>query len=311
MTADTGRSALAWADAWVDRPALERLVLAFGGPARGSAHARGWLEELASFSQRWDFRDGVERDLADGSALDSTHDELILAAASELGLRGSWPPGRAHYDAIVILGGLVTAALARPRFAANLLAGGLTCGRIVALGGHRSLGKKERELTARFMTPDVTDEFHAMNWGVREAFGLGPPERTAGEASDVIGKAWTLWEYRHADGTPVDVAAAPSTEPGVRRANTADTYLWLTDETHVLQPGAHALIVTTQIYCPFQAADAWRMLRLPHDIHVDVVGVVPHEVDPRLEQTFEPHKYLQETRSAILAMLRLYEAASP
>lgn len=282
---------------------------AFDGPARAGRDTRDWLAELEPFTARWDFRAGRERDLADGSALAPEHNELVLKAAAELGMQGSWPPDRAHYDTLVILGGLVTAAVARPAFAAELLGGGVGCDRIVALGAYRPLGSAELETSAALMHPDITDELHAMDWGVRAAFGLDGPIRRAGRESGVIGEGWAILEYAGEDGTRIDVIAAPSSAPGVRRANTADTYAWLATKTPLLAPGAHVLIVTTQIYWPFQTADAWRMLRLPHDVHVEIVGMVPSEVDPRLQQTFEAHKYLQETRSAISAMRKLYAAA--
>ncbi len=94
---------------------------------------------------------------------------------------------------------------------------------------------------------------------------------------------------------PVRVVAAPSSEPGVRRANTPDTYAWLAGESGWVGRGDSVLLVTTDIYRPFQHADAIRMLTLPHGIDVDLVGVQPGGVrHERLAQTFEAHNYLQE-----------------
>jgi hypothetical protein len=107
---------------------------------------------------------------------------------------------------------------------------------------------------------------------------------------------------------PVRVVAAPSSEPGVRRANTPDTYAWYATELAQIRPGQRLLVVTTEIYVPFQHADALRMLALPHGVQVDVVGVNPGKAHPELRQTFEPHNYLQEIRSTIRALRALHGA---
>ena len=55
---------------------------------------------------------------------DSTIQKLeahVLRAAAALGLRGTNPPAYRDYDAVIILGGLVRACLARPSHAARLV----------------------------------------------------------------------------------------------------------------------------------------------------------------------------------------------
>lgn len=306
MPTPTARSeAIAWAEDWVGRPALEGLVRHFGGPPRADRDALSWLEVLAPFSEAWDFRRGRERNLATAPTFATEDTNLILDAATALGMRGAQPVPGHGYDAIVILGGLVRASLARPLFAARALGdGSIRAKRVVALGGHRTLGGDEVDMAERLIGAHANDELDAMDAGVRHAFGVDEPALVRGEESDVVGASWTVREYQTREGVAVDVIAAPSSEPG-RRANTADTYRWLATSSGLLAPGAQIVIVTTQLYVPFQAADAWRELRLPHDIFVEAVGIDPGGVDPRLEQLFQPHWYLQETRSAILAMQRL------
>jgi len=300
----------AWVDAWAGSDALARVVAAWGGEPVGGRDPAAWLAYLEDFSQRWDFRGGRERNLVEDPDLSPELAELVLAAAGELGMRGTTAPARHRYDHVVILGGLVRACLARPRHAAGLLAAGnVTPGRVIALGGFRALRGDEETLVAELLgDASVTDEYHAMRAGVEAAFGLSAPVATRGEPSDVVGAAWEVSDYATAAGIPVHVVAAPSSEPGTRRANTPDTYAWLVDESGWLRPGDALLLVTTDIYAPYQGADAIRMLTVPHDIAVDVAGIEPGGVDPRLAQPFAAHNYLQEIRSTIRS-LRLLDTA--
>lgn len=313
---DAGRTTLsphgdprAWVDAWARSGALSRVVAAWEGEPAGDRDLAEWLAYLEDFSHRWDFRGGRERNLVQDPDLSPELTELVLVAAGELGMRGTTAPARRRYDQVVILGGLVRACLARPRHAADLLAGNaIAANRIIALGGFRALRGDEETLVAELLDASVTDEYHAMRAGVEAAFGLGAPVATRGEPSDVVGAAWEVSDYVTAAGVPVHVVAAPSSEPGTRRANTPDTYAWLAGDSGWLRPGDALLLITTDIYAPYQGADAIRMLTVPHDVEVDVVGIEPGGVDPRLAQPFAAHQYLQEIRSTIRS-LRLLDAA--
>jgi len=310
MGAMTGAEVLDWVSDWARAPVLAQLVDAFGGhDTDDDVEAR--LRRLERFSERWDFRGGKERNLVDPTEFPPALTEQILSAAETLGLRGPNLPARAHYTEIVVLGGLVRACLARPRHAAMLLAdGSVTSDGVIALGGFRPLRGDEIDLAARMIPDPVADEFEAMDAGVRAAFSPGSHVTEKREESDEVGRGWAVREYSSETGRPVRVVAAPSSSPGVRRANTADTYAWLARESGWVTPGDSLLLVTTDIYRPFQHADALRMLTLPHEIEVDVVGVQPGLVDERLAQPFRAHNYLQEIRSAIRSMRMLYEAAS-
>jgi hypothetical protein len=112
-------------------------------------------------------------------------------------------------------------------------------------------------------------------------------------------------EYSGPEDLEVRVIAAPSTKPGVRRANTPDTYAWFASQVAHLQPGQRLLVVTTSIYVPFQHANAVRMLALPFGVSVETVGAEPGDLDPRLYQQFLAHNYLQEVRSTIRALREL------
>jgi hypothetical protein len=300
-------------DAWARSPALQQLTSQFEGAIAFDQEIGPLLTQLDEFSTMWDYRAGQERNLVTAPRFDTLTEKVIEAAAVSLRLDGeasSLPPldqaPPKHYDHVLILGGLVRACLARPLHAARLLRERqITATQVTALGGYRPTRGDEIGLVERVLEEQVDDEFHAMDAGVRNAFGVSDATAERGESSDVVGSSWRVREYRTADGIPVSVVAAPSTEPGVRRANTADTYAWFATELAELHPGQRVLLVTTDIYGPYQHADGLRMLALPYGVAVDVAVAKPGDVDRRLHQAFEPHSYLQEIRSTIRSLRNL------
>jgi hypothetical protein len=300
---------LAWIEAWVGSPELAAMVEAFGGADLDGVSAEERLARLEEFSERWDYRAGRERNLVADIDFGPERAAEIVAAAAGLGLRGVNDPRRRSYDLVVILGGLLRACLGRPLKAASLIeAGTIETPRVVALGGFRTLRGDELELAARMLDRPVADEYEGMGAGLRAAFDLGAPSASRGERSDTLGAAWAVDDYEGGDGPEVHLVAVPSSRPGERRANTPDGYEWLAAESGWLREGSAVLIVTTDIYRPYQYADALRLLGLPHGVEVDVVGSPPGEVEPRLARELLPHSYLQEMRSTIRSLRRLREA---
>lgn len=295
---------------WTDDRELEELVAVFDGPRFRDLPLAERLDRLADFGDAWNFRGGKERNLVADTDF-SDHVEALTASVSRrLGLRDTAPPPARRVDHLVILGGLLRACLARPLYAARLVTnGGLQVGSVIALGGHRVLAGDELPMAATFLPgAEVEDEFDAMDAGVRAAFGLGAPTFSDGRPSEVVGEAWSVREY-DGDGMSVAVVAAPSSAPGKRRANTPDTYAWLADSGRIAE-GDSVLIVTTDIYKPYQYADALRMLALPYGLDVDAAGMSPGEVEERLAQPFATHSYLQELRSTFFAFRNLHDAIS-
>lgn len=302
-------------DRWARSSALAEVVAHFDGSFFPHDLALGdllaWLDE---FSERWDYRKENERNLvAEPPSFASGTEKLVLASARALGLVGTTRVQGGHYDHVLILGGLMRANLARPLYAARLLEKGtISAGSVTALGGYRPLKGDEIELVDRIVNQGLlerapADELDAMDAGVRNAFGVGEPLTERGEESETVGASWRVREYATSTGLPVRVVAAPSTAPG-RRANTADTYAWFASEIAQLEPGQRVLLVTSDIYVPYQHADALRMLALPYGVDVETAGMRPGDVDPRLSHEFKPHNYLQEIRSTIRALRALHDA---
>jgi hypothetical protein len=288
---------------------LRELVAAFGGDAAlFDGDLPDVLARLDAFSDRWDTRRGAERNLATSLNLTEGQEDLVFSAADALGLRSPAPPRRTSYDHVFALGGLVRACVMRPAYAAKLLQSGIiTTPEVTALGGHRPFRGDEFALAAQAGLSDVTEEYEALDEGTRRAFGLGAPVESAGEQSDSVGGTWTVRTYEHPSGYRVRVAAAPSTEPDKRRANTPDTYQWFARTLARLQPEQRLLAVTTAIYVPAQHAAALRMLGLPFGVEIETVGVAPSTAGP-LTQTFTASNYLQEIRSTIQSYRALFDA---
>ena len=282
---------IALVDAWAESPALHELVGAFGG----SPPSRQPLDWLDAFSAaHWDFRGGRERNLARPADISDAQAALVLRLAPDLGLAGQETPSRAHYDAVLMTGGMIRAGIVKPRHVAALLDGGLQTDAVVFLGGFRPFAGDEVAL-AEALGIRGGDEFTAMVAGMELAFGpLGEPEIARGDD-------WCEYRWRR-----LSVLAAPSSDPS-RRANSADTYRFWAAERSAGATGA--LVVTTPIYVPYQGAAAVQVLGLDCGLAVETVGTSAAASDlGEYTQPFLPAHHLQELRSAIRGMRSLRAA---
>lgn len=287
---------------WITSAPLRDLVTAFGGqwPGGDSPSLLGWLDAFSA--THWDFRDGGERPDAREPDFIPELTELIEASAEALGMVGAKPPPRRDYRHVVVLGGLAHACLRRTAYAAHLLHRGTVAEEVGVLGSLRPLSAAERALPP---VGGCRSEFDVLDLGVRRAFKVEEPA----DIDAAPDGSWSVRTYAPAGGPRIAVLAAPSSEPGVRRAHTADTQRFWAKRAALAQ-GDRLLVVTAPIYVPFQHCDAVRTLGLPFGCAVDTVGVDPRLADelPLPEPTLTPGRYLQEIRSAIRSM-RLLVAA--
>ncbi len=300
---------LATIDGWASSAALKRLVEAFGGSTaeRRGAELLDWLERFSA--DHWDFRGGVERNLAPLVVLPQHIEQLVLDAAPVLGLAGPYPLRRTGYDTVLMTGGMIRAEIVKPRFARELLASGVGAKSIVFLGGFRAFAGDEIELAPIFGV-DGDNEFDAMVGGMELVFGpLGNPViRGSGPESD-RGKGrgngdWRVCEWTMG-GLVLRVVAAPSSDPARRRANTADTYRFWADRVRAPEERS-VLVVTTPVYVPYQGAGAVEVLGLEHGLAVETVGASESASDlGEHSQVFLAQNHLQEIRSAIRALRSL------
>jgi hypothetical protein len=287
-------------DDWVRSDAIAELVKAFGGePLTGRPEEA--IAQLVAFSAVWDRRGGRERSEIRSQVYADGVGDLVDRAMPALGLTGRTRPPVDGYDHVLVLGGGPRTALARPDYAARLTTDGLRTRSIAALSSLRPLGETEVEFANGHGMPGLTVEAEAMAAGMARSFGAA--DDTAWRSgTKPSGAEWRTLCYRSG---PHDIAVvgAPSPDP-LRRANTGDGFVGWTELVHRPRPGERVLVVTTDLFVPFQHADAVRCLGLPYGCGIETVGLdaatYSHWVHQNTHTTL-----LQEVRSAVLALNNL------
>jgi hypothetical protein len=287
-------------DDWVRSDAIAALVTVFGGePPTGSPDEA--MAQLVAFSAVWDERRGLERSEIRSQAYAADIGQLVDRAMPALGLGGRTHPPSDGYDHVLVLGGGPRTALARPDHAARLLADGVRTRSIAALSSLRPLGESEVGFADGHGMPGLTVEAEAMAAGIAKTFGA-PNGAGWRSGTTPSGAEWRTLCYQ-AGPHDIAVVAAPALDTA-RRANTGDAFVGWAELVHRPQPDERILVVTTDLFVPFQHADAVRCLGLPYRCGIDTVGLdaatYPQWVRQNTHTTL-----LQEVRSAVLALNNL------
>jgi hypothetical protein len=276
-----------------------------------------------SYQERWE---------AASMRFDGDTEKRVHNAATQLGLVNATVPARETYDHVVVLGGGGRSPLLRAQYAHEMLTRqGVSAPRVWMLGSPRPLDlDRELPLVASY-APDAQDEFGLMDAAMRAAFKVGaasddfvcgcsddngpcPAWResmaTRFSAAEIDATKPHLQHARHRfavddAGREFHVIGAATGRPP-NRPNTADTYELLARLAHFTE-AQNVLVVTTQVFVPFQSFDAQRMLDLPYGVSTDVVGFGADRGDR--PQT--PEFLLQEILSAIRSARRLAVASAP
>jgi len=324
---DTGRSAITAIRrkirAWVRSAPLRDLLEMFEADIPMERALDEVLERLELFSDRWDFRriareqgvapdDAVRR--AAGSArwlsaatgLNQELEARVVSDAKGLGLVHAQDPTQAEYDYIVVLGGARLSCKLRPLRAAEVLRAGVAIDKIALLGAARPIADSERDATDTYV-PGATDEFDLIVAGAQQAFGFDADVFDEERHDDSRNRnlSWVIRRFRQTpvSGTPSILAiSAPSSDPQRRRANSADTILFLLDRERI-KAGTRLLLITSQIYVPYVQLEALRTVSIPRNVYVETIGF-PGDRMPELQGLSSANHYLQETRSAIQAARR-------
>ena len=308
---------------WATSPPLRVLAEASGWPwpdLTPTADTQEFLDRLAELSAAWDFRGQRERNFIAGEPAEVggrlIPDHLVLAAAGALGLVSGQPLPSRPFSHLVVLSGLLRACVNRTHYAAGLLRGQLDPGSVTVLGAHRMLGGAEPQQARDLGLGDLDDEADVIVAATRQAFGLDDPARSeTSEPSGVMPRGELTAEQKkdlHAASAihrwpTVEVVIAPSGDPAERRANTADQLRYWAALAS-LGRRHDVLLVTTQIYVPYQHMDALRVLGLERGCGVYSCGVdAANALLPA--KAFGGREYLQEIRSALRAAATLLRAA--
>jgi hypothetical protein len=264
------------------------------------------------------------RERLQASAADFTPEfrTRVLGLTTQLGLVSGQEPRYERYDKTLVLGGGYRSPVLRARYAAQLRSKGFDLGEVSFLGSPRFLIEEppEREVTQAY-APGASDEFDLMVAAAQAEFGLTTARTTflcgctSAEAQcpnwpgrDAEGAEQTPAAYTHerraelVDGTGRTAAWVLSARTGrpPYRPDTSDTFsLWARCANP--QVGQRILVVTSQVFVPFQSFDGIRRLYLPHGVELDAVGYGDDWEDrPRTAEYL-----LQETLSAIRSGRRL------
>jgi hypothetical protein len=289
---------------WVTSEAMAALLAAFGHVPAGAGDPAALLDDLDRFTaDRWNYRKDRERNEAETETFPPATDALIRAATAALGLAGRLAPAARDYDHLLVLGGNVRTMLARSELAAALVRGGVRTGTVAGLGSLRPLAGQEEIAREAGLRPCRT-EGDAMHEALRRVFPVESAPIT--RAGTRAGAAW--WLRSHPDATPpLHVLAAPFTQAG-ERADTADTYTGWAELVCPDPDGARLLVVTTDLFVPYQHCEAVRLLGLPYGCSVDTVGF-PTAANPWVRPA-RTSDILQEVRAAIRSMGRLLRAVT-
>jgi hypothetical protein len=298
---------------WVSSPPLRALAESSGWDWPGCSDTGELLARLAKLSGDWDFRGrkgGVERNFIGTEAVvvndREIPEELIISAAQALGLVTATPIPPERFTSLVVLSGLVRACVNRTRHAATLLHDGVQANSVTVLGGHRELGGDELVLAKQHGYGEPFDEADVVLAAAREAFGLGSPQESQESGphrNDWDNELWSAWARYRWPG--IDVLIVPSGEPG-KRVNTVAQLRYLATQNGIGRDD-RVLLLTTQIYVPFQQMTALRVLGIERGCAVYCCGVdAGSSFLPGL--SFSGRSYLQEVRSALLAASELMTA---
>ena len=307
-------------------PALAGAAGDIGGLSRDQLRIlRGALALERFAAATFDFRAGAqyrERSQAATADFDAVLRDEVFELADQLGLVSPRPTAFDRYDRTLVLGGGYQSPLFRARFSAQLRQRGVELGEVDFLGSPRFLIEEpaERPVVAGY-APQADDEFDLMVAAALAEFGVTAHgvEFLCGCASaEELCPRWRRRDAEAADQTPptftherrvrltsrdgqgIGSVLSASTGRPPYRPDTSDTFeLW--GRCADPKPGERVLLVTTQVFVPFQLFEGLRRLFLTYGVEVDAVGFSADWYD-------RPHTaeyLLQETLSAIRSGRRL------
>ena len=327
-------------EAWLRSWAMQDLAAASGWEWPRASSARLLARALAALSDDWDFRKKaaelakthfIERSsIPENEVLLLAEREVdpprVIAAARALGLVDSPTELEFAPTHAVVLSGTARANVNRARFAAEVLGKAQTGPYdLIGLTAHRELGTAERASCTELGLADTDTEWTTLRDALADAFDLGAPTSVTESAPDEGDRAarfargavyrWVR-EPRSAELIVVPSPSARAENP--RPANSGDQLRWWTrlpdDPTAAGSPSLTkpsstdaVLLVTTQIYVPYQQLVAVRVLRsVAPGCRLSTIGVTA-ATGTVPTRNFTAQDYLQEVRSALLAAADLLD----
>lgn len=296
---------------WIRSNGFNSILASFGTSAPDFKNIKDAIEWLLEFSNEWDYRkkqknakdaktNEAARWLVNDTEITQEQTEAVMNGIEELGLVNVDTPLRLDYDYVVALGGARLSCLLRPQYAHEVISKySLNPKAIIMLSGFRPIADSEREVTDTY-AKDADTEFDLICKGAEQCFGISKYSEERYDDNKNINSSWAVRTYENE--TPIISISGPSTEPDKRRANSADTYKFLFDKYQIVEE-SKLLLITSQIYVPYQQIEAIRTLAIPYNILVETIGF-PNGWSGSMQGMQQPSNYLQEIRSTIQAMSR-------
>lgn len=302
------RSILYMLKDWITTPELKVLIQSFGGNLQTDKTIVEQINQLVEFSHIWNFQNKEKITDIDkirwaimNEGLSREQQEITLTAAKKLGLIGCTIPSQRVYDYILVLGGVGMSCLLGIKYAKELCGKyGISASNIVGFARMREIMKLERTVTDTYALNAKT-EFDLMRAAVLNVFGSLELIDRKEYISENSNKSWVMEYYNN--NIPLILFAEPFIEPGKHKANTADTFSFFMKQLEV-GCGVNILLITDQIYVPYQQMEAIRLLGIPYNHSVETVGF-PDEWPDGLQNIQEPENYLQEIYSILQVMGRI------
>lgn len=300
-------------DAWIYKQSLKELIACFGIDSPNNFEPKDQIAWLVEMSDMWDYRrkqvkafDSKTNEAARWLLTDDNLPEGLTALLpwliDDLGLNVSLKPSKVEYDYVTILGGARYSCYYRTYWSKHLIdTYRLSPKEIVILSGNRLIAESERFATDTYALNAKT-EFDLSVCALEKVYGpLTMIESNVREAAD-INQSSCIYKYQNTSGMMVSALSAPSTKLG-QRANTADSYKFFAEEKRI-KKGSKILMVTSPMFVNYQQLEAVRMLSIPYQLDVEVVGF--ENIDIFQQLPISTTQYLQEVRSIIQAIDRLY-----
>lgn len=299
---------------WLVSHELTEIVEAFGGKYPDADDTKYLVNWLLEFSEKWDYRQ-KQKSITDDkngeaprwaindSQIGEEQQKAVFGGINMLGLKNVSIPRFDFYDYILVLGGARMACLYRTKYARELISKMKQAPRaVVLLSGMRPVSDTERNMTDLY-APTALTEFDLMNAGVERAFKLSGEYEEIKYMNPNMNKSWAIRTYLNLEYEfQLQSLCGPSSKPESRRANSADTFAFFA-ERQQMKSGSRVLMVTSQIYVPYQQMEAIRSLAIPNNIYVETVGF-PTEWNANQQGMMRTVNYLQEIRSTIQAINR-------
>jgi hypothetical protein len=309
---------------WLRSEPMRHLIAHCGWKWPDTGSVQALAHRLADLSAGWDFRgqasaragtsftERAAMPVDDAITVDgrTVAAQPVLAAAEALGLVSTRLDDGADATHLVVLSGTARANVNRVGFASEMTRRlGDVPRHIIGLAAHRELGDAERSACADLGLAATDTEWTTLRDALTRTFGLGEPVKSiesgpdAGDRSTRFGRSASYY-WNGAHGTSVQLHVVPSpaaADAKPRPANTEQQLRWWAGQCDDLGANSRVVLVTTQIYVPYQHLTGLRvLLAAAPGARVSTVGVAANN-SALATRKFTGSDYLQEIRSALLA----------